>query len=114
MCFNPFNYVNSAFFGFEPPKKNSKLQDRAEDISFEEVKDETKEQSKIDKKARAKQIADAAEGRISDIVKKNPMGGLMYITGFVTGADWADEHPCQTTMTAPRGLRLNTPKPKSS
>ncbi len=93
MCFNPFSGSHWSFFGSEPKTKNSKLQDRAEDISFEEVKESTTEQPKIDEKARAKQIADAVDARLSDLVQKNPMAGLMYVTSFITGANWADEHP---------------------
>lgn len=93
MCFNPFGGSRWPFFGSEPKTKNSKLQDRAEDISFEEVKESTTEQPKIDEKARAKQIADAVDARLSDLVQKNPMAGLMYVTSFITGANWADEHP---------------------
>ncbi len=93
MCFKTFAGDFRSFMGFSPKPHNSKLQDRAEDISFEEVKEETKEQPKIDEKARTKQIADAVDARLSDLVKKNPMAGLMYITSFITGANWADEHP---------------------
>lgn len=98
MCFKTFTGDFRSFMGFSPKPHNSKLQDRAEDISFEEVKVETKEQQtkeqpKIDEPARAKQIAKAIDERVSELVKKSPSSGLLYITAFIAGANWADEHP---------------------
>lgn len=93
MCFKSFDGDFRSFMGFPPKPNNSKLQDRAEDISFEEVKESTTEQPKIDEAARAKQISKAIDERVSELVKKNPVGGLLSITAFSFGANWADEHP---------------------
>ena len=93
MCFNQFGGFRWPYFGSEPKTKNSQLQDRAEDISFEEVKESTTEQPKIDEQARAKQIAKAIDERVSELVKKSPTSGLLYTTAFILGANWADEHP---------------------
>lgn len=93
MCFNPFGGSRWPFFSSEPKTKNSKLQDRAEDISFEEVKESTTEQPKIDKEARAKQISKALAERVSELMGKSPTSGLLYMTAFISGANWADEHP---------------------
>ncbi len=84
------------YFGSNRKPKKNNLQDRAEDIAFEEIKETSKAQPKIDEKARAGQIANAVESRSREIVMKNPITGLLVISLFVYGAKWADEHPIST------------------
>lgn len=93
MCFNPFKWSLRDLPDLELKTKKSKLQDRAEDISFEEVKESAKEQPKIDKKKRAEQICKAVEEKISGLMEKSPISGLLHMTTFMVGANWADEHP---------------------
>ena len=81
------------FFGNVDEAKKSNLQDRAEDVPFEEVKEPTKEQPKIDEKARAEQISKAVEEQVSGLLEKSPTSALLYITAFISGADWSDRHP---------------------
>lgn len=93
MCFNPFSGSRWPFIGCAPETKKSKLQDRAEDISFEEVKESTKEETKIDEDARARQISKAVQERMSDLLKKHPISGVLAMSMFLSGAYWADNHP---------------------
>lgn len=93
MCFNPFKWSLRDLPDLELKTKKSKLQDRAEDISFEEVKESSKKQPKIDEKKRAEQICKAAEEKTSGLMEKNPISGLLHMTTFMVGANWADEHP---------------------
>lgn len=89
---NPFSKTGWPFIGVTEPHER-KLQDSAEDVDFEDVKEDEKTQPEIDKEARAKQIAKAVEERVSDMLNKNPMAGVLYMTTFIEGASWADEHP---------------------
>lgn len=93
MCFNPFKWSLRDLPDLELKTKKSKLQDRAEDISFEEVKESSKKQPKIDEKKRAEQIGKAVEEKISGLMEKSPISGLLHMTTFMVGANWADEHP---------------------
>lgn len=82
----------SPFFGRAEFRRNP-LQERAVDVDFEDISESSTQQPKIDKSTRAKQIADAAEERIRELIKKSPMSGLLMASMFVVGATWADEHP---------------------
>lgn len=77
-------------------RRRNPLQDRAVDVDFEDISESSTQQSKIDKSTRAKQIADAAEERGRELIKKRPMSGLLVMTMFILGANWADEHPLST------------------
>ena len=89
---NHFSKTGWPFIGVADPHER-KLQDSAEDVDFEDVKEEEKTQPEIDKEARAKQIAKAVEERVSDLLKKSPMTAILHMTTFIEGASWADEHP---------------------
>lgn len=93
MSFNPFRWSLSDLPDLKLNTKKSNLQDRAEDISFEEVKESTNEQPKIDKEKRAEQICKAVEEKMSGLMEKSPIAGLLHMTTFIVGANWADEHP---------------------
>lgn len=93
MCFNPFKWSLRDLPGLERNTKKSNLQDRAEDISFEEVDESTNEQPKIDEKKRVEQIGKAVEEKMSGLMEKSPIAGLLHMTTFIVGANWADEHP---------------------
>lgn len=80
-------------FSDRAERRRNPLQDRAVDVDFEDISESSTQQPKIDKSTRAKQIADAAEERGRELIKKSPMSGLLVMSMFVMGADWADEHP---------------------
>lgn len=93
MNFNPFFDACWLFSGNPHKTKKSKLQDRAEDTSFEDVKESAEEQPKIDKATRDKQVAEAAESFSKELFEKSPGSGLLLRMTFLMGAQWADEHP---------------------
>lgn len=74
-------------------RRRNPLQDRAVDVDFEDISESSTQQPKIDTSTRAKQIADAAEERGRELIKKKPMFGLLVASMFALGATWADEHP---------------------
>lgn len=79
---------------FDPAeRRRNPLQDRAVDVDFEDISGPSNQQPKIDKSARAKQIGDAAEKRVNNLIKESPMSALLMMSMFVVGANWADEHP---------------------
>lgn len=91
---------NQTFFGslkdilgIKPETKKSNLQDRAEDIEFEEIKDSEHSQPKIDSRTREIRMMEAAEVATKEISDKVPMVGIALQSLFLLGATWADEHP---------------------
>lgn len=93
MKFYPFNDPRWPFHGCASKNKQSGLQDRAEDIEFEEVNEPASGRPKIDKKARAEQISIAVEELLGELKTKDPIFGLFRAILFISGAEWADEHP---------------------
>lgn len=85
----------SPFFDRAERRRNP-LQDRAVDVDYEDISESSAQQPKIDKSTRAKQIVDAAEERGRELIKKSPMSGLLVMSMFFMGANWADEHPLLT------------------
>lgn len=77
-------------------RRRNPLQDRAVDVDFEDISESSTQQPKIDTSSRAKQIADVAEEQHRKLIEKNPMTGLLGMSMFVMGAQWADEHPLST------------------
>lgn len=93
MNFNPFNDLHWPFPGCASKNKQSGLQDRAEDIEFEEVKESASGRPKIDQRARAEQISKAVAELTGELKTKDPIFGLFRAILFISGAEWADSHP---------------------
>lgn len=81
------------FRGITPEPQKSKLQDRAEDVEFEEIKGSEHSQPKIDSRTREFRMMEAAEAATKGISAQIPLAGIAMKGLFLIGAMWADKHP---------------------